>query len=114
QERCCCLVLAELHEKHTETEIVISVSELEHGLHRAVMPEQTQRRRDYLETTYAAIPIQPFTKEMGQLGLLALSLTGQRRRVVQFAGRKRRENRRRFEIQRQADDWNSGDNLDRT
>lgn len=63
-------LLSELEEKHRETEIIISavsISELEHGLHRAVTPEQTQRRRDYLETIYAAIPIQPFTKEMGQL-----------------------------------------------
>jgi tRNA(fMet)-specific endonuclease VapC len=63
-------LLNELQEKHRETEIVISaisISELEHGLHRALTPEQGQRRRDYLETIYAAIPIQPFTKEMGQL-----------------------------------------------
>jgi tRNA(fMet)-specific endonuclease VapC len=63
-------LLAELQEKHSETEIIISavsISELEHGLHRAITPEQSQRRRDYLETIYAAIPIQPFTKEMGQL-----------------------------------------------
>jgi tRNA(fMet)-specific endonuclease VapC len=63
-------LLAKLQEKHSETEIIIStisISELEHGLHRAVTPEQTQRRRDYLEAIYAAIPIQPFTKEMGQL-----------------------------------------------
>jgi len=43
------------------------VVELEYALHRAKTPEQTQRRRDYLETIYAAIPLQPFTKEMGQL-----------------------------------------------
>ena len=63
-------LLAELEETHNETDIIISavsISELEHGLHRAVTPEQNQRRRDYLETIYAAIPIQPFTKEMGQL-----------------------------------------------
>jgi tRNA(fMet)-specific endonuclease VapC len=63
-------LLSELEEKHGETEIIISavsISELEHGLHRAVTPEQTQRRRDYLETIYAAIPIHPFTKEMGEL-----------------------------------------------
>jgi tRNA(fMet)-specific endonuclease VapC len=63
-------LLSELREKQGETEIIIStvsISELEHGLHRAVTPEQSQRRRDYLETIYAAIPIQPFTKEMGQL-----------------------------------------------
>ena len=59
-----------LEEKHGETEIVISsvsIVELEHGLHRANTPEQAKRRRDYLETIYAAVPIEPFTKEMGQL-----------------------------------------------
>lgn len=63
-------LLAQLEEKNGETEIIISavsIAELEHGLHRAITPEQSQRRRDYLETIYAAIPIQPFTKEMGQL-----------------------------------------------
>ena len=63
-------LLSELEVKHRETEIIISaisVSELENGLHRAVTSEQSQRRRDYLETIYAAIPIQPYTKEMGQL-----------------------------------------------
>src|SRR2546428_6054941 len=63
-------LLAQLEEKRGETEIIISavsVAELEHGLHRAITSEQTQCRRDYLETIYAAIPIQPFTKEMGQL-----------------------------------------------
>jgi len=63
-------LLRQLEEQHGETEIIIStvsVVELEHGLHRAKTAEQVQRRRDYLETIYAAIPLQPFTKEMGQL-----------------------------------------------
>jgi tRNA(fMet)-specific endonuclease VapC len=63
-------LLREIEEQHGETEIIIStvsVVELEHGLHRAKTPEQVQRRRDYLETIYAAIPLQPFTKEIGQL-----------------------------------------------
>jgi predicted nucleic acid-binding protein len=63
-------LLGEIEQHHGETEILIStvsVVELEHGLHRAQTPEQIQRRRDYLETIYAAIPVQPFTKEMGQL-----------------------------------------------
>jgi predicted nucleic acid-binding protein len=37
-------LLTELQEKHNETEIIVSavsISELEHGLHRAVTPEQT-------------------------------------------------------------------------
>ena len=63
-------LLVQFEEKHSETEIIISsvsVVELEHGFYRADTPERAQRRRDYLETIYAAIPIQPFTKEMGQL-----------------------------------------------
>ena len=42
-------LLAELHQGHGENEIVLSsitVVELEHGLHRAQTPEQTQKRRD--------------------------------------------------------------------
>jgi tRNA(fMet)-specific endonuclease VapC len=63
-------LLHQLEEEHGETDILIStisVVEIEHGLHRAKTPEQLQRRRDYLETIYAAIPLQPFTKEIGQL-----------------------------------------------
>ena len=63
-------LLLQIEEEHGETEIIIStvsVVELEHGLHRADTPDRVKRRRDYLETIYAAIPIQPFTKEMGQL-----------------------------------------------
>ena len=63
-------LLREIEEQHGETDILVStvsIVELEHGLHRAKTPEQAQRRRDYLETIYAAIPLQPFTKEIGQL-----------------------------------------------
>src|SRR5439155_6121067 len=62
-------LLLRLEQQHGETEIIISsisVVELEHGLHRANTPELTQRRRDYLETIFAAIVVEPFTKEMGQ------------------------------------------------
>lgn len=45
----------------------ISVLELEHGLHRANNAELLERRRAYLDTAFAAIPVQPFTKEMAQL-----------------------------------------------
>jgi tRNA(fMet)-specific endonuclease VapC len=45
----------------------VSVIELEHGLWRANTPELAQRRRLYLDEIYIAIPVQAFTKEMGQL-----------------------------------------------
>jgi tRNA(fMet)-specific endonuclease VapC len=45
----------------------ISVIELEHGLWRASTVEIAQRRRLYLDGVFAAIPVEPFTKEMGQL-----------------------------------------------
>ena len=44
----------------------ITVIELEHGLHRAHTTEQTRKRREYLDTVFAAIPVEPFTREMAQ------------------------------------------------
>ncbi|MCX6631196.1 MAG: PIN domain-containing protein [Candidatus Solibacter sp.] len=61
---------AALQHEHGETAIVLSsitVIELEHGLHRARTAEQTRARRDYLDTVFAAIPVEPFTREMAQL-----------------------------------------------
>ena len=63
-------LLGRLEQEHGETEVVISsitVIELEHGLHRANTPELARKRRAYLDTVFAAIPAEPFTKEMGQL-----------------------------------------------
>jgi len=40
--------------------------ELEHGFHRANSAELARKRRDYLDTVFAAIPVESFTKEMGQ------------------------------------------------
>lgn len=63
-------LLAILEHEHGETEIVLSsitVIELEHGLHRARTAEQAAKRRAYLDTVYAAIPVEPFTREMAQL-----------------------------------------------
>jgi hypothetical protein len=37
----------------------ITVIELEHGLYRAQTAEQAQTRRDYLDTVFAAIPVEP-------------------------------------------------------
>ena len=45
----------------------ITVRELEHGLHRAQIEAVAKKRRDYLDTIFAAIPVEPFTKEMAQL-----------------------------------------------
>jgi tRNA(fMet)-specific endonuclease VapC len=63
-------LLTALEHEHGETEIVLSsitVIELEHGLHRAQTAEQTRKRREYLDTVFAAIPVEPFTREMAQL-----------------------------------------------
>jgi predicted nucleic acid-binding protein len=43
------------------------VIELEHGLHRAQTTEQAPKRREYLDTVFAAIPVEPFTSEMARL-----------------------------------------------
>ena len=63
-------LLETLEQEHGETEIVLSsitVIELEHGLHRAQTAEQARKRREYLDTVFAAIPVEPFTREMAQL-----------------------------------------------
>ena len=62
--------MSKLEHEHGETEIVLSsitVIELEHGLHRAHTAEQTRKRREYLDTVFTAIPVEPFTREMAQL-----------------------------------------------
>jgi tRNA(fMet)-specific endonuclease VapC len=63
-------LLATLEREHGETEIVLSsitVIELEHGLHRAQTTEQVRKRREYLDTVFAAVPVEPFTRAMAQL-----------------------------------------------
>jgi tRNA(fMet)-specific endonuclease VapC len=45
----------------------ITVVELEHGLHRAQTPEQAQKRRNYLDEVFAAIPVESFSREMAQI-----------------------------------------------
>jgi predicted nucleic acid-binding protein len=63
-------LLAGLQQQHGENEIVLSsitVVELEHGLHRAQTAEQAQKRRDYLDTVFAAIPVESFSREMAQI-----------------------------------------------
>jgi tRNA(fMet)-specific endonuclease VapC len=63
-------LLATLEREHGETEIVLSsitVIELEHGLYRAQTAEQARKRREYLDTVFAAIPVEPFNRAMAQL-----------------------------------------------
>jgi len=63
-------LLATLEQEHGETEIVLSsitVIELEHGQHRAQTAEQARNRRNYLDTVFAAILVEPFTGEMAQI-----------------------------------------------
>jgi predicted nucleic acid-binding protein len=63
-------LLDTLEHEYGETEIVlssISVIELEHGLHRAKTAEQARKRREYLDSIFAAVPVEPFSREMAQL-----------------------------------------------
>lgn len=62
-------VLAALEKQYGESEVVLSsitVIELEHGLHRANTIEIARKRRGYLDTIFAAVPVEDFTKEMAQ------------------------------------------------
>lgn len=45
----------------------ITVMELEHGWHRANTPEVAAKRRRFLDEVLAVLPVEPFTREMGQL-----------------------------------------------
>lgn len=63
-------LLEMLQKRHNVTEIVlsaVSVAELEHGIYRAQSPKQAAKRRTYLDTIFAAIPAEPFTREIGQI-----------------------------------------------
>jgi tRNA(fMet)-specific endonuclease VapC len=80
-------LLATLEREHGETEIVLSsitVIELEHGLHRANTAELARRRREYLDTVFAAVPVEPFTKEMAQIAAKIDTEGKQTGRVVPF------------------------------
>jgi tRNA(fMet)-specific endonuclease VapC len=80
-------VLAALEREHGQTEVVLSVVtvvELEHGLHRAHTPEIAQRRRDYLNSVFAAIPLEAFTKEMAQVAARVDAETRRAGKVVPF------------------------------
>ena len=81
-------LLATLEHEHGETEIVLSsitVVELEHGLHRAQTTEQARKRRDYLDTVFAAIPVEPFTRAKAQLAAKIDAEARQLGRTIPFA-----------------------------
>jgi predicted nucleic acid-binding protein len=81
-------LLLTLDREHGETEIVLSsitVIELEHGLHRARTAEQARKRREYLDTVFAAIPVEPFTREMAQLAAKLDAEARQTGRTIPFA-----------------------------
>jgi tRNA(fMet)-specific endonuclease VapC len=63
-------LLAALKQDLGETGVVLSsitVIELEHGLHRAQTADQARHRRNFLDTVFAAIPVEPFTRDMASL-----------------------------------------------
>jgi hypothetical protein len=81
-------LLASLEREHGETEIVlpsITVIELEHGLHRAQTTEQARTRREYLDTLFAAIPVEPFTRDMAQIAAKVDAEARQLGRTIPFA-----------------------------
>ena len=63
----------------------VSVIELEHGIWRANTPELAQSRRIYLEEVFATVPVQAFTKEMGQLAARIDAEARQAGAVIPFA-----------------------------
>ena len=81
-------LLATLEREHGETEIVLSsitVIELEHGLHRAQTAEQARKRREYLDTVFAAVPVEPFTRAMAQLAAKIDAETRRTGQTIPFA-----------------------------
>jgi tRNA(fMet)-specific endonuclease VapC len=63
----------------------VSVIELEHGLWRANNPELVRARRAYLDGVYAAIPVEPFTKEIAQRAARIDAEARKRGMVIPFA-----------------------------
>jgi predicted nucleic acid-binding protein len=73
---------------HGETEIVLSsitVIELEHGFYRAKTADLAQKRRDYLNTIFVAIPVEPLTREIAQLAAKIDVEAKQTGRVIPFS-----------------------------
>lgn len=64
------VLLEKLQQQHGVTEIVLSAIssvELEHGIHRAQSPQQAAKRISFLDKVFAAIPTEPFTREIGHI-----------------------------------------------
>ena len=81
-------LLRVLEKVQGETEIVLSaitVIEIVHGLHRAQTAEQQEKRREYLDTVFAAVPVEPFTREMAQTAARIDAEARQSGRVLPFA-----------------------------
>ncbi len=81
-------LLATFQHQHGETKIVLSVMtviELEHGWHRAHTAEQARKRREYLDTVFAAIPAEPFITPMAQLAAKIDAETRQLGRTIPLA-----------------------------
>jgi tRNA(fMet)-specific endonuclease VapC len=82
------VLLDRLQRQHSVTEIVlsaISVVELEHGVYRARSPQQAAKRRGYLDTVFAAIPSEPFTREIGHVVAQADAEARKQGKVIPFA-----------------------------
>jgi predicted nucleic acid-binding protein len=81
-------LLAQLQRQRGENDIVLSsitVVELEHGLHRAQTPEQEQKRRNYLDEVFAAIPVESFSREMAQIAARVDADARRAGKVIPFA-----------------------------
>ena len=82
------VLLDKIQKQHNVTEIVlsaISVVELEHGIYRAQSPQQAAKRRMYLDAVFAAIPAEPFTREIGQIAARIDAESRMKGIVVPFA-----------------------------
>jgi predicted nucleic acid-binding protein len=61
------------------------VVELKHGFHRAQTAEQAKKRREYLDTVFAAIPVEDFTNEMAQIAARVDAEARKGGKVIPFA-----------------------------
>ena len=71
-------ILTQLHASHGEVEAglsVVTIAELTHGIERAALKEQRQRRQAFVDELIEDLPIHPVTTEVARL---AGTLSGQR------------------------------------
>jgi predicted nucleic acid-binding protein len=54
-------------------------------VHRAQTAEQARKRRDYLDTVFAAIPVEPFTRAMALIAARIDAEAKQAGRIIPFA-----------------------------